>query len=219
MKKQLHVNRRLGRPVILAFLLTLLLAAAKGSEVRAQEKEEWTIHDGVYIDGIDVSGMTESQARREIEAYVRQQGEETLTLEIFEDQLEVGLADLGLRCANLDVIHEAASLGKSGNLLRRYKERKELEHENRVFELEWELDSARVSDYVKTECIQFDQEATDATLQKKGDSFEVIPGEAGVKLDVGGSVQAIQDFIKNEWSHENGTVALPVETDYPRGSE
>lgn len=199
-------------------LLALVMSVSGSKEVLAKEEEEGTIHQGVYVDGIDVSGLTESEAKAKISDYVREQGEETLTLEIFDNQLEVQLSDLGLRCSNLDVIHEAAQLGKSGNIIKRYKDRKDLEHENRNFELEWQLDSRLVSEYVNTECVQFDQEAVDASLKRSGGAFQVIQGKTGVKLDIGGSIQAIQDFMANDWSHENGTITLPVETDYPRGT-
>ena len=32
-------------------------------------------------------------------------------------------------------------------------------------------------------------------------------------------MQAIENYIANEWNKENGRITLPVETDYPRGSE
>ena len=97
------------------------------------------IHSGVYIDGIDVSGMTVAEAQAEIEAYAEELGQETLTLNIGENQLQPTLSELGLSCTNMDVIEEAAQLGKTGNIIRRYKERKDLEHENKQYQLTWTL--------------------------------------------------------------------------------
>lgn len=207
--------------VRLGLLLSLVFAlAGTGSrEVLAKGNEEQTIHKGVYVDEIDLSGMTVAEAKREVADYVSQLEEETLTLEIFDEQLQVTLGELGLECTNLDVIDEAAQLGKKGNIIKRYKERKDLEHEKKVYKLEWVLAPEQVRDYVTTECVKFDSEAKDATLKRVNGSFEIVDGNTGTKLDVDGSVQMIMDFIENEWNKENGTITLPVETDYPRGSE
>ena len=117
------------------------------------------------------------------------------------------------------MIEEAAQLGKTGNIIQRYKDRKDLEHENKNYQLEWTLDSALVTEYVNAECTQFDQEAVDATLEKNGSSFEYVAGTEGLLLDVEGSVEAIVNYIENEWDYIEGSVDLPVEIDEPRGSE
>lgn len=202
------------------FLFAFILAVAgMGSmEALAKEKEDPTIHSGVFADEVDLSGMTEAEAEAELAAYINRLGDETLTLEIFDEHVEVTLGDLGLGCTNLNVIEEAAQLGKTGNVIKRYKERKDLEHENKVYELNWMLDSDLIRDFVSTECVKFDSEAKDATLKRENGTFQIVDGNTGTKLDVEGSIQAIQDYIENDWDKENGRITLPVETDYPRGS-
>lgn len=206
-----------GCGLLLALILSI--AGAGGSEVLAKEKEEPTIHKGVYADEVDLSGMTEAEAEAEMAAYINRLGDETLTLEIFDEQVEVTLGELGLGCTNLNVIEEAVQLGKTGNVIKRYKERKDLEHENKVYQLSWMLDSDLIRDFVSTECVKFDSEAKDAALKRENGVFQIIEGNTGTKLDVEGSIQAIQDYIANDWNKENGRITLPVETDYPRGSE
>lgn len=210
------MKKFIGLGLLFAFIF--VLAGMAGREVLAKEKEDSTIHNGVYVDELDLSGMTVSEAESELAAYINRLGDETLTLEIFDEQVEVTLGELGLGCTNLNVIEEAAQLGKTGNVIKRYKERKDLEHENKVYQLEWILDSDLVRDFVSTECVKFDSEAKDATLKRENGTFQIVDGNTGTKLDVEGSIQAIQEYIENEWHKENGRITLPVETDYPRGS-
>ena len=94
------------------FLLALVLVLAGGRETLAKEKEDTAIHTGVYADEIELSGMTVTEAKQEVEDYSRELAKETLTLKIFDQQLQVSLEDLGFKCANPDVIDEAAALGK-----------------------------------------------------------------------------------------------------------
>lgn len=58
----------------------------------------------------------------------------------------------------------------------------------------------------------------DATLKREGGSFRIVDGQTGIVLDADSSITLITDFIENEWDHTNGSLDLPVETDYPRGT-
>ena len=132
----------------LAALALGLAFTAGGTQAQAADAaSNSVIHTGVYIDGIDVSGLTAAEAREELEAYVEEMGAETLTLKIGDHQLQPTLSELGLECTNLDVTEEAVQLGKVGNIIQRYKDRKDLEHENKNYQLEWTLDPALVSEY------------------------------------------------------------------------
>ena len=161
----------------LAALALGLAFTAGGTQAQAADAaSNSVIHTGVYIDGIDVSGLTAAEAREELEAYVEEMGAETLTLKIGDHQLQPALSELGLECTNLDVTEEAVQLGKVGNIIQRYKDRKDLEHENKNYQLEWTLDPALVSEYVANECTQFDQEAVDAGLEKMGTALPMCRG-------------------------------------------
>lgn len=196
----------------LAFLASLALG---GTSALAAD----TIHNGIYIDGIDVSGMTKTEATNALKAYAEDLEADTLTLDIADNELVVTLGELGLSCTNLDVVDEAMELGKTGNIIQRYKDRKDLENENKNYSLTWTVDEAQVRSYVESECTQFDQEAVDGTLTRSGGSFTYVPGQKGTVLDVEGSVDAIVDAIENQWDHTTLTVTLPVEIDEPKGSE
>ena len=99
----------------LAALALGLAFTAGGTQAQAADAaSNSVIHTGVYIDGIDVSGLTAAEAREELEAYVEEMGAETLTLKIGDHQLQPTLSELGLECTNLDVTEEAVQLGKVG---------------------------------------------------------------------------------------------------------
>lgn len=202
-----------------ALALGIMVAAGSTEAQAADTASDSVIHTGVYIDGMDMSGKTAAEAREELEAYADEMAAETLTLYIGENQLQPTLSTLGLECTNLDVTEEALQLGKTGNIIQRYKDRKDLEHENKNYQLEWTLDRELVSEYVNSECTQFDQEAVDAGLKKSGSTFEYVPGTTGLVLDVDGSVDAIINYIENEWDYTEGSVELPVTLDEPQGNE
>lgn len=93
-----------------------------------------------------MSGMTRTEALDALNTYVDEMGAETLTLHIGDNELTPTLAELGLTSTNEDeIVEEAVMLGKTGNIIRRYKDRKDLEHENKNYQLTWALDTELVT--------------------------------------------------------------------------
>ena len=203
------------------FLWSLLFCGILfwGTGMEADAKEDVLIHQGVYLDEVDVSGMNEAQARAALEDYIKTLGQETLTLQVEEHEVPVQMSDLGLTCSNPQVLDEALGIGKSGDIIKRFKEQKQLERSNKVLELTWTVDKSKVSQVIETECVKFDVEAVDADLVREGGAFRIIPGTTGVKLNVEGSKTAVVNYVEQEWNKENGRVELPAEVAHPRGSE
>ena len=92
---------------------------------------EDTILSGVKIGAVDVSGMTRSEAEQALKNYEKQIGEQTVTLEIGDEQVEALLSDLGVTFADADMIDEALGIGRTGNIVKRYKDQKELQQDGR----------------------------------------------------------------------------------------
>ena len=55
-------------------VLSLVLTAGSTEAQAADASSGNVIHTGVYIDGIDVSGMTVAEAQTAIESYVQEMG-------------------------------------------------------------------------------------------------------------------------------------------------
>ena len=87
-----------------AVLCTAFLAGG----TTALAADNATIHTGVYVDGIDMSGMTRTEALDALNTYVDEMGAETLTLHIGDNELTPTLAELGLTSTNEDEIVEDA---------------------------------------------------------------------------------------------------------------
>ena len=95
---------------------------------------------GVYVEELNVSGMTKEEATAAIDTYVEGKTEEKITLMVGDHELKVSRGDLGVTWTNEDVVDEALRLGKSGNLIRRYKALKDLQFNNKIYELEYTAD-------------------------------------------------------------------------------
>lgn len=178
-----------------------------------------TIADGIFIDDMDMSGMTIAEAVDAVDAYIQDRTDSQITLNINENHVTVSAGDMGLSCGNSQIVEEAFEYGKEGNFVQRYKIMKDLQQEPYTFDLEFDIDAEKIRSIIEEKCTVYDVEATDATVTKSGSSFEITPGVTGVKLDVDASVEMVTEFMRSEWDGTEASVDLVCELDQPRGSE
>ena len=190
-----------------------------GFGLHAQAKSAPAIQEGVYLGEVNVSGLSVEDAKKALEEYTAVVGSSVLNLQIDEHQVPVTMNELGLRCSNPEVAEEALGLGRSGDIIKRFKEKKELERSNKIYELEWTVDAELVSQIIEERCVRFDVEAVNAGLSRKDGVFTIVPGVTGVKLNVNGSKQAVIDYVEDQWVQEaDSTVMLLTEVSQPEGT-
>ena len=147
---------------------------------------EDTILKGVKIGEVDVSGMTRQEAVKALEAYEAQLGEKTIRLGIGDETVEASLSSFGISYTNEEVVEEALGIGRTGNIVKRYKDQKDLQHGGKEYALSWSADKARIKAYVEENCTQFDREAQNASLSRSNGQFDFVAGKKGEGGGVGG---------------------------------
>ena len=70
-----------------------------------------------------------------ISAYAQSVDDAVLTLNANEKSVEVSAQELGITFQNTNAVQEALAVGRNGNLIKRDKDKKDLEHGSKVFEL------------------------------------------------------------------------------------
>lgn len=141
---------------------------------------EEKIESGIYVEDIDLSGLTKSQARQEIEDYVAGFGSAQITLHVNDvGEIPASAAQLGLRWGNDDILEEAVNFGRDGDILNCYRELKNLEYKNKVYRIQFDFDKADIRSLIEENAGQFNQEAVNATLQKTEEGFSVTEGQTG----------------------------------------
>lgn len=205
--------RKISRYLMITALLTLM------SAVPASARESETILDGVYVDTIALGGKTEAEARALVSEYVTELEKRNITLLAIDDNtVSITPADIGFTWSNPDIIGEAAALGKAGNVIQRYKAIKDLENKDKVFEVEFTLDTALIADVITEQCEAFNVPAVDATMIRTDGEISVTEGQAGYVIDASASVDIIYDYLQSEWNKEDCTIELAATVQEPRGS-
>lgn len=207
----------LGKKVAAAAVVFCLATGAAALSVCAGD----TVSQGVSIDGMDVSGKTYSEVDSLVKQKVEQMRKSVITVQVGTDSVEVAASELGLSWQNKNVAREAANLGNAGNLIKRYKEEKDLSREAQNLELKFTASDSAVRSFIENHCMQFEKEAQNASISSDGGGgFNLIPGVVGQVINVDESVKAVQDYIAGEWNGESGSsVALAVDMDEPKGND
>ena len=200
-----------------SLLLAICLLAMTSSMTVCAAGE--TILKGVSIDKLDVSGMTREEALAALESYEKNLGGQSIKLGIGDNVIEAKLSDLGVTFDNEDLVDEAIGVGHAGNIVKRYKDQKDLQHSGKTFPLSWQTNEDTVRTYVENNCTKYDKKAQNASLTRENGAFNFVAGTEGLELNVDSAVRTISDYLENSWTSDN-TVVLNLETQVtePEGS-
>lgn len=187
--------------------------------INADAKEAHTIKDGVYAGDISLSGLTKDEAEEKINAYVDSLKQKTITLEGIEDRtVTVTVEELGLFWSNTDIVDEAVTLGTEGNVIERYKVIKDLEYENKIYDIEIDFDIESINNVLIEKCAIYDKQAVDFDLERQNGQFVITEGYSGIVLDVELSIDTVYGYMMDQWNRDNGNIELVVDVTEPRGS-
>lgn len=186
--------------------------------VKADENNN-VIPQNIYIGEIAVGGMTREEAQAAVDQYMEENNEAVLTLEADKNSVEASLEDLGVTWGNPSILDDALNYGKTGNLLDRYKAKKDLEKENKVFRIAYAIDEEKAGAFLEAHAEELNQEVVDSTLSRVNGSFQIVPGQDGVEIDAEASVENMHSFFAEEWDGGDATLTLTANVVEPRGTE
>lgn len=199
------------------FSVVLLVAAfffgTASREVYAENDS--TICKGVFIDQVDVSGMTASQAGAAVAEYLESLRVKKLAVMVSDNLVQTDLAGIGYTADYTEAVDQALKFGKSGNLIKRYKELKDIEQGNVVLPLEYSFDIQKLREWVESSVSAYNIAPVNATVKRENGKFIYTDEIAGSKVNVEQTVQAISDAVNN-WSRQDLLVEAVMEEDKPQ---
>ena len=206
--------------------LTAALVCAAGVYVgttvyaqEAQNPSERTIADNIYIGDIAVGGMTEAQAVEAVDDYVKSLGDTEFTLTVDDKSVVAKASDFGIEWSNRVLVKDAIDVGRTGNLIERYKSQKDLEHENLVYDITYTADKDKVTQFLETNTADMNQDAVNYGLKRENGVFSITEGQNGVAVDVDTSAQEIVSYIEDTWNQNDATIELAASVVEPEGTK
>ncbi len=190
-------------------------------DLHAQAESDNTIISGIYIGDMPLEGKTTQEGEAMVDAYVEGLLDKNITLKLVDgNEITITPADMGFHWSNRDVITEAASIGKKGNIVQRYKAEKDLQFENKKLPIEFEIDEELVKAILAEQCAVYNVASVNATLSRENDTFIIHPGETGYKIDEEAALTQLCDYFgEGSWNGQDVSIELTVVEDTPLGSE
>lgn len=179
-----------------------------------------TIHNGISIDNMDMSGKTVYEASDMLQKQYDANSKAVITwIGATGNELKVTPEELGMTWNNQDVVREAADYGISGNIVQRYKVAKDIERTHINLSMDITFDENKIKALLEDNMDMFVCEAVDYQLNVEGGEFIVKAGQPGITVDVDASVKKMIDFFANEWDGKDASVELVSIVDNPIGDE
>lgn len=214
---------------VIALAVVAVLAFGNSEKIKADDKDAGsavvsqdaqTIADGVKIGSVDVSGMTGSDAKNAVTEYINSLKAATFTLTGAEDKtVEATAEDMGVTADVDSAVEKAQAVGKSGSLIRRYKETQDLKKSDVVIDMKLHVDKQKTANLLYANGDSLNVKAVNMGLKRENGAFTVIDGQDGQEVDYVQSVYAINDFLVDQWDGSNNTIQLVVNDLKPEGSE
>lgn len=220
----MSIERRIGenmKKILGQLILLLAIALLINPSLSVQAKEQPVIEEGVFIEGIDISGMTKEEAIQAVDTYVEEMKQREISLKITEEDTIVIVAnELGIEWNNPEITNEAIQLGKTGNIIQRYKAKKNLKKENEVYDIELIIDRDSVIQLLDEQCELFNEEVVEGTLKRVDEEFIFQAGVNGFSISIGESFDSIENYITSEWDREaDGEIRLVTHIEEIQGTE
>ena len=205
--------------IIRSFVICSVLAAAFSLTAFGAEKKDAVIKEGVFAGQVELSGMTEAEAMAAVEDHVNEL--KNISLELIcvsGNSVSVPVSDFDVSWENTEIIREAAELGRSGNVIRRFKDLSDLKKHKKVFELILSADEDKIRQAVSEKCTIYNTQAKNAELiPGSSGSFTIIEGADGQEVNVEKSVQAIKGHINDDLTGDGNIVPMAVDVVKPKG--
>lgn len=220
MKVRFQHNRYLKRCIIGSLAAVgILTAGFAARQAYAEAKQGDKILDNIYIGDVAVGGMSGEEAKQAVENYVDEIQSTKFTLTVNDKSITATAKQLGVDWENTGVVEEAVMIGKSGSLITRYKDKKDLEHEPKKLEITFGTKEEDIEKYLSANADKVNQEAVDGGLVRENGSFKITGGDEGIAVNVTKSAKTIADYIANEWDTKEANIALSADVVQPRGSK
>lgn len=202
-------------PILLAGILFLGVNETEVKQLYAKT-DDTHIYQGISIEGIDVSGDTKEEAQKKVDSYIKTLQNKEVTFETKLGTTTKSMKDLGLTYTNKEVVQQAYSYGKVGNIIRRYKEQKDAQQDSVKFVLNKNIDTKKAKEQIQQSEDNLIQHAKNATLTRQNGTFQIIKEEEGTVIDYDQSMKQLKQYVSNEWNKKDATFALKTVVEEPK---
>ena len=175
--------------------------------------------DNIYLENVDLSGLTVDEAVQAVDKRVEETTGYRIVLHMDDQSVSVTAKELGVSGNNEEAVENAAKIGQIGNVIKRYKVKKDLEKAPLRLQMKYQVEEEALRTALETYCIPLNRSVSDYSLTHDNGQFQIINGQRGVVLKEEESVRLLETYLTDIWKDGIGEVDLEVEITEPKGSK
>lgn len=209
------------RKGIASVVLSVCLCLTGALTVKADESpDEGAALDGIYIENVNVSGMSQKEIENEVKAKMDELSQSSIELYVGNQGTTVTAGDLGLALKNSGISRQAADVGQRGNVLARFEAARAMKKGPLVLEMQYQVDKDKVKKIMKDQCSKLSHSAVNMSLRREKDgTFTPIPGQDGAKLNEKKALKTVLKFFSDEWRGGDAQITLDADSEPAQGDE
>lgn len=177
----------------IAFALLFLLSP----QITYAEENEETICNGVFIDTVDVSGMTVKEAQQALDNHIDKLRNTSFAILAGDKSIIITMDQLDYKYEANNHIKSAISLGKSGNLIRRYKDNKDIEHGKKVYPLTYIYNETKLRRVIEEEAKKIEIQPVNASYSREKGVFVYTDHKLGSRIDIESTIVEVKENLDN----------------------
>ena len=164
----------------------------------------------IYIENLDITDMTKAQAEEALEKKMEELKKDRIVLYAGTQQAVTTAGELGLTYKNAFVVEEAMSIGKKGNVLKRFCAQRALRDSGDiVIDLDLSVPQSTVLEVVREKEEELNCEPRSCGLRMNEDrSFSVTPQRDGISVVEEASAIQVTNYMNQVWHGGEGGVTL-----------
>ena len=230
-KKLLRVGIALLTLSMVLLIPSVTAFADKDEEETTQEEdeivefEEEMICNGVFIEGLEIGGKSVTEAKDIVTKYLEDILDKKVTVKANDKSASVTAKELGATFAESDYVDQALNIGKFGNVVRRYKDLKDVENDKKVYKVEVSFDEKKVNEFISKKATDCNIEPKEPSLSASGrlpssnasSSFSIKEGQIGKCIDTDKLTEELNKQLK-EWNKEDIDIEAVVKEEKPKHS-
>lgn len=177
------------------------------------------IMKGVHIGPVDVSGMSVDEAAAKVQDMVSYMQDQTLTVNIGDAQDTIPVGDTGFTWTNTDAANEAYKLGRTGNIIERFKNIQDIENETYIIPLKRAVNDDIIEGFISQEADAHNKAAVDASIiMDENGELQVTEGSDGMEINTSASLMNIKNYLTETWNGETPICDMKVDIIASKGS-
>lgn len=210
-------NKLLAVLFIIGCIGIVCIAGVVKIASRSNFGDEDVICEGASIDGVDIGGMTKSEAALAVDRHISKLTERQINVNVNGESVPATFGAVGFKVKDNDYVEKAYEIGKKGNFFEKFFEIATVKEKDITYNLSYYADENVTRQFVEERCSVYDVKAKNSKLKLKNGKFTATKERTGVAVQVDDTVSAIVSKIeKHDKKDAPVSVDAVVETTEPK---